>query len=76
MDGMQAMMAQRHSQPHTCTAGVSAAQLTILHLARVDSSPAVHVLLGDVAVWQLKCHVQCSAVAMLDQTVVTNRPGQ
>ena len=23
----------------------------------------------------VKCHVQCSAVTMLDQTVVTNRPG-
>ena len=24
----------------------------------------------------VKCHVQCSAVTMLDQTVVTNKPGQ
>ena len=24
----------------------------------------------------VKCRVQCSAVTMLDQTVVTNRPGQ
>ena len=23
----------------------------------------------------VKCYVQCSAVTMLDQTVVTNRPG-
>ena len=30
-----------------------------------DAPPAVHVLLGDVDTWQLKCHAQFSAVAML-----------
>ena len=60
--------------PITITAGVSPVPLTILHLVKCrffNSSP-----LGDVGAWQLKRNVQCSAVAMLDQTVVTNRPGQ
>ena len=60
--------------PTTLTAGVSPVPLTILILVKCRffaSSP-----LGDVGAWQLKYHVQCSAVAMLDQTVVTNRPGQ
>ena len=60
--------------PTTLTAGVSPVPLTILHLVKCrffTSSP-----LGDVGAWQLKRHVQRSAVAMLDQTVVTNRPGQ
>ena len=60
--------------PTTLTAGVSPVPLTILHLVKCTfftSSP-----LGDVGAWQLKRHVQCCAVAMLDQTVVTNRPGQ
>ena len=42
--------------PTTLTVGVSAAPLTILHLAM--------------------CHVQRSAVTMMDTTVVTNIPGQ
>ena len=62
-------------QPHLGPrAGVSPVPLTILHLAKCrffTSSP-----LGDVGAWQLRYHAQCSAVAMLDQTVVTNRPGQ
>ena len=33
----------------------------------MDAPPTVHVPLGDVGAWQLKCRVQCSAVAMLDQ---------
>ena len=63
--------------PTTLTAGVSRLSpvpLTILHLVKCrffTNSP-----LGDVGAWQLKRHVQRSAVAMLDQTVVTNRPGQ
>ena len=60
--------------PTTLTAGVSPVPLTILHLVKCSfftSSP-----LGDVGAWQLERHVQYSAVAMLDQTVVTNRPGQ
>ena len=61
--------------PTTLTAGVfqrSPVPLTILHLVKCrffTNSP-----LGDVGAWQLKRHVQCSAVAMLDQTVATNRP--
>ena len=69
---MQTMMAQRCIQPHL--------QLVyLLHRSpfctrsSVDAPPSVHALLGDVGAWQLKCYVQCSAVAMLDQTVVTNR---
>ena len=60
--------------PTTLTAGVSPVPLTILQLVKCrffTSSP-----LGDVGAWQLKCHFQCSAVAMLDQTVVMNRLGQ
>ena len=60
--------------PTTLTDGVSPVPLTILHLLKCrffTSRP-----LGDVGAWQLKCNVECSAVAMLDQTVVTNRPGQ
>ena len=73
MDGMQAMMAHRCIQPHLQLM-LSPVPLTILHLVKCSfftSSP-----LGDVGAWQLKRHVQCSAVAMLDQTVVTNIPGQ
>ena len=59
--------------PTTLTPGVSPVPLIILHLVKCRffaSSP-----LGDVGAWQLKRHVQRSAVAMLDQTVVTNRSG-
>ena len=52
--------------PSTLTAGVSPVPLTMLYLVKCrffTSSP-----LGDVGAWQLERHVQCSAVAMLDQT--------
>ena len=55
--------------PTTLTAGVSLVpRLTMLYLVKCrffTSSP-----LGDVGAWQLKRHVQRSAVAMLDQTVL------
>ena len=75
MDVMQAMSAQRCIQPHVKL-------VSLLHrspfctCSNVDAPPAVHVLLGGLSAWQLKCHVKCSEVAKLDQTVVTNRPGQ
>ena len=66
MDGMQAMMAHRCVQPHlqqVSLGSLSPVPLTILHLVKCrffTNSP-----LGDVGAWQLKRHVQCSAVAML-----------
>ena len=62
--------------PTTLTAGVCCTAHKYSTPAPVYAPPAVRVLLGDVGAWQLKCHVQCPAVAMLDHTVVTNRPGQ
>ena len=39
----------------------------------MDELQATHRLLGGAGARKLKCHVQCTAVAMLVQTVVTNR---
>ena len=62
--------------PITLPAGVSAAPLTILHLikcGRSTSRPCSTGRCGCVAA-QISCSM--SAVVMLDQTVVTNIPGQ